>query len=109
MENSEMCKAVAIEVMGWEPKYLNNVGEVFKSNRTPHELPLVFSWQDAGKVIETLRTREWKFSSSCESTGQWRTIFWPSGEEFMSLEDTTLADTFPEAVFKAALKAVRSK
>lgn len=103
MTDAELCKAVAVEVMGWELPY-EDEPDLFANEHGGDEY-LTLTWSDAGRVIEKLSDYGMyiRTSNMCRE----------EVEVFSITNGLALAhvieDDFPRAVFMAALQAVRGK
>ena len=109
MTDAELCREVAVKVMGWRYDKRNPNKPIVPNASDPnwaHVEDFELSWPDAGRVIERMWERGYYLVMD-NNHG----IFTAS---FLSYEDSTVVssaddESGPRAVFEAALKAVEAR
>ena len=112
MTDAELCREVAVKVMGWRYDKRNPNKPIVPNASDPnwaHFEDFELSWSDAGRVVERMHSLGFApFDCYSPYRDSWHVVFsWEACEH--SSITMGVASTFPRAVFEAALKAVEAR
>lgn len=121
-ELEQLCRDVAVEILGWEirPNKITQTEWVFIDGvgQGPTGIHgLALTWNDAGRVVEAMRARRYSCASlhippehldTSEFGGSHIVHFVRLPADIAGIAQTA-CDSYPEAVFRAALAAVRQE
>lgn len=118
MSDADLCKAVAVKALGWKhyppgdygnrTTYVDMYAPYPVSNVNALECNggLQLNWSDAGRVVEAMREKGWRFVAEQREDGLWVVSF-RRGRGVDTLAYQHCSKSFPLSVFTSAHEAVR--